>query len=245
METLVVRSSLRYRLVTLRIGSSEPKIRIKRGLADFHRELGNVNAVHRRQYRRTLRLASGNCSRQRRWGQPIDRCAWRKPARIDPDDSAVIRLRSDVIRLCLKKLRTSCSEARFGLRDVGARHFADIEAVTRLFQLLGKHFDVAAIEIKDRLVAYQIHVGGSGVEKNLLLGDPQRFACARHPAFRLACAIGGLKTIIKRLRHGRAELPGWQVLADAAVDDLIRKYLLVDGFSDLIKIIKAASCSDT
>src|SRR5215470_15665197 len=29
---------LRYRLVTLRIGSSEPKIRIKRGLADFHRE---------------------------------------------------------------------------------------------------------------------------------------------------------------------------------------------------------------
>ena len=136
---------LRYRLVTLRIGSSEPKIRIKRGLADFHRELGNVNAVHRRQYRRTLRLASGNCSRQRRWGQPIDRCAWRKPARIDPDDSAVIRLRSDVIRLCLKKLRTSCSEARFGLRDVSARHFADIEPVTRLFQSLGKHFDVAAM----------------------------------------------------------------------------------------------------
>src|SRR5262249_8367666 len=92
---------LRYRLVTLSIGSSEPKIRIKRGLADFHRELGNVNAVHRRQYRRTLGLASGNCSRQRRWGQPIDRCAWRKPARIDPDDSAANRPRREWIRLRL------------------------------------------------------------------------------------------------------------------------------------------------
>ena len=60
----------------------------------------------------------------------------------------------------LEELRTSCSQAGLRLGDVGSRHLADIEAVTRLFQLLREHFDVAAIEIEDRLVAYQIHVGG-------------------------------------------------------------------------------------
>jgi hypothetical protein len=62
----------------------------------------------------------------------------------------------------LKKLRTSCSEAGLGLGNVGARHLADIESVTRLFQLLGEHFDVAAIKIEDCLIAQQIHVGSRG-----------------------------------------------------------------------------------
>ena len=65
----------------------------------------------------------------------------------------------------------SVRRARLGLRDVSASHFADIEAVTSLFQLFGEHFNVAAIKIEDRLVAQQIHIGGSGVEKYLLLGD--------------------------------------------------------------------------
>src|SRR6516225_7347429 len=62
----------------------------------------------------------------------------------------------------------------------------------------------------------------------------QGLARARHPAFRLACAIGGLKTIIKRLRRSGAELPGRQVRAEAAVDDLVWKHLLVDRFGDLV-----------
>src|SRR5262249_51177560 len=143
---------------------------------------------------------------------------------IAPGASEVVRLSRHVVRLRAQQRRSTRREARFRLRDVGASHFADIEAVTSLFQLLGEHFNVAAIEIKDRLVAYQIHVGGSGVEKNLLLGDPQRFACARHPAFRLACAIGGLKSVGQRLRRGCAELPGRQVRAKAAVDDLRWKH---------------------
>jgi hypothetical protein len=61
--------------------------------------------------------------------------------------------------------RSTGGKPRFRLRDVGARHFTDIEAVTRLLQLLGEHFDVAAIEIEDRLVAQQIHVRGRGVER--------------------------------------------------------------------------------
>src|SRR5215469_5454542 len=83
---------LRYRLVILRIGGSEPEVGIKRALADFHRELGNVDAVHRRQYRGALRLALGNRSRQRRRRQPIYRRAGLEAAGIDPDDAAVVRL---------------------------------------------------------------------------------------------------------------------------------------------------------
>jgi len=91
------------------------------------------------------------------------------------------------------------------LRDVSASHFADIEAITSLFQLFGEHFNVAAIKIEDRLVAQQIHKGGSGVEKYLLLGDTQRLARPRHLAFCLARAIGGLESVEQRLRG--AELP--------------------------------------
>ena len=116
------------------------------------------------------------------------------------------------------------------MRDIGARDFADVEAVTGLFELFGEHFDVAAVEIEDRLVAQQIHVGRRGVEKHLLLGDTQRLARSRHLAFCLARAIGGLKSIEQGLRRGRAELPGRQRLANGAVDH---------G-----KIIVAARCGD-
>jgi len=103
--------------------------------------------------------------------------------------------------------RSTRGEARFGLCDVGARHLADIKAVAGLFQLLGEDFDVATIKIEDRLIAQQIHVGSGGVEKHLLLGDAQGLARAHHLAFRLPRAIGGLKSVEKRLRRSRAELP--------------------------------------
>jgi hypothetical protein len=64
-----------------------------------------------------------------------------------------------------------------------------------LFQLLGEHFDVAAIKVEDRLIAQQIHVGSSGVEKDLLFSDAQCLARAHHLAFRLPRAIGGLKSV--------------------------------------------------
>ena len=47
------------------------------------------------------------------------------------------------------------------------------------------------------------------------------------------------------LRRSGAELPGTEILANAAVDGLVRKHLLVDGFIDLAKIIEAGCCSDT
>jgi hypothetical protein len=76
--------------------------------------------------------------------------------------------------------------------------------VAGLFQLFGEHFKVAAIKIEDRLVAQQIHIGGSGVEKYLLLGDTQRLARPRHLAFCLARAIGGWNA---RSAEGSTEIP--------------------------------------
>src|SRR6516165_2226218 len=150
-----------------------------------------------------------------------------------------------VVRLRAQQRRSTCGEARFRLRDVGARHLADIEAVTSLFQLLGEHFDVATIKIEDRLVAQQIHVGSSGVKKDLLFGNAQCLARARDLAFRLPRAIGGLKSVVKRLRRSRAELPGTKIFANAGVVHDVWKYTLVFGFVELIKIIKAARRGDT
>jgi hypothetical protein len=56
-------------------------------------------------------------------------------------------------------------------------------------------------------------------------------------AFRLPRAIGGLKSVEKRLRRGRAELPGTERLAEAVVDNSVWKRLLVDGFVELAEVI--------
>src|SRR5215472_1602929 len=89
-----------------------------------------------------------------------------------------------------------------------------------------------------------MHVGGSGVEKDLLLGDAQCLPRAHHLAFRLPRAIGGLKSVEKCLRRGRAELPGTERLANAVVDDGVWKRLLVDGLIEFAKVVVAARCSD-
>ena len=67
-------------------------------------------------------------------------------------------------------LRAAGGQAQFRLRDVGAGHLADIEAVAGLAQLLLQHLDVAPLQIEDRRVAQQVHVGGDGVEQHGLHG---------------------------------------------------------------------------
>ena len=93
---------------------------------------------------------------------------------------------------------------RFRLRDVGAGDFADIETVAGLAQLLLQHFDVAPLQVEDRGVAQQIHVGGDGREQHLLFGDAQRLARGEHLAFGLTRAVGGLEAVEQGLRDRRA-----------------------------------------
>ena len=89
-------------------------------------------------------------------------------------------------------------QPRFRLRHVGARHFADVEAVAGLAQLLLQHLDVAALQIEDRGVADQVHVGGGGVEQHGLLGQPQRLARGGHQLLRLPGPAGGAKAVEQR-----------------------------------------------
>ena len=109
------------------------------------------------------------------------------------------------------------------MRHIGARQLADIEAIARLFQLLGEHLDVAPVEIKDRLIAQQVHVGGGGVEQHLLLGDAQRLARAIDLAFRLPGTIGGLEAVEQRIcpvggDAAREECLGKRDIGDDAAD---------------------------
>ncbi len=90
-------------------------------------------------------------------------------------------------------------QLRFRLRDVGARHFADIEAVLGLLQRLFEHAGIAALNLDDGGIAQIVHVDGGGLEQNRLLEHPQRFARAGNLAFRGAGLVGGLLAVEKRL----------------------------------------------
>ncbi len=135
----------------------------------------------------------------------VDRRRGGELAGFDPDDLAVDRLRRDEVRFRLEHLRAAGGEPRFGLRHVGARHLADIEAVAGLAQLLLQHLDVAALEIEDRAIAQQVHVGGRGVEQDLLLGDRERRAAGRHLGLGLTRPVGGLEAVEQGLRDVEAD----------------------------------------
>ena len=61
-----------------------------------------------------------------------------------------------------QQLRLAGGKLRFRLRDVGARDFADIEAVARLLQRLFEHANVALLNLDDRRVAQIVHVDRGG-----------------------------------------------------------------------------------
>ena len=161
--------------------------------------------------------------------EPIDRRAGREPARIDPDHAPVIGLGGHVVRLRAQQRGSPGGQPRFRLRHIGARHLADVEAVARLFQLLGEHFDVTPVQVEDRLIAQQVHVGGGGVEQHLLLGDAQRLARAVDLAFRLPGAVGGLEAVEQRIGSGGGDaarekcLGEWDVGDDAADRKLLHR----------------------
>ena len=115
------------------------------------------------------------------------------------DEREVFRLDSAV-----SNWERPCGEPRFRLRHVGARHLADVEAVAHLAQLLLQHLDVAALQIEDRGVAQQVHVGGGGGEQDVLLGQPEVLSRRRHLALRLPRAVGGHEAVEQGLRDRRA-----------------------------------------
>ena len=71
-------------------------------------------------------------------------------------------------------------ELGFRLRDIGARHRADVEALAGLLQRLLEHHGVVALDFNDGRVAQKIHVDGGGAEQHGLFHHAQRLARPRH-----------------------------------------------------------------
>src|SRR4029077_21036485 len=94
---------------------------------------------------------------------------------------------------------TSGGQARFRLRQIGAGDLTRGEAVARLAQRRLQDFHVVALELEQRRVAQQIHVGGGGAEQDGLLGGAQGLARGEYLALGQPRAAGGLEAIEKGL----------------------------------------------
>ena len=94
------------------------------------------------------------------------------------------------------------------LRDVGARHLADIEAVLGLAQLFFKNDDVVLAQIENGRIAQHIHIGGRAILQHALFRIAQRFAGAEHVAFCLAHAIKVAIAVEDRLGRRDAKVAG-------------------------------------
>ena len=105
--------------------------------------------------------------------RPHKRLHRRKAGRLIADELTVARDRGLQGRLRAERGALGLSQARLRLRDVGARHFADSEAVTRLAQLLFQHIDVVVVEAENGRVLQHIHIGGEARKKGVLLGVAQ------------------------------------------------------------------------
>ena len=108
------------------------------------------------------------------------------------------------MRLGGRELRAPRRKARFGLGNVRLGDFADVEAVAALAQLLLQNDDVAPVEVEQRRIAQEVHVGGGGLQQQIELGQAQRLAPGGDLAFRLPRSVGGLKAVVERLRGGDA-----------------------------------------
>ena len=104
-------------------------------------------------------------------------------SRLVADDAAEIRSRRHQVGFGGQQLRLAGGELRLRLRDVGAGHFADIEAVAGLLQRLLEHADVALLNLDDRGIAQIVHVDRGGRQQHRLLENPQALRARPKPGF--------------------------------------------------------------
>src|SRR5207244_2481903 len=98
-------------------------------------------------------------------------------------------------------------QAGFRLRNVGPRDLADTEAVACLPQRRLKDTHVAALELENRSIAQEVHIGGDGAEQDRLLGVAQRLAGGEDLALGLPRAVAGLEAVVERLGPRDAVVP--------------------------------------
>ena len=141
---------------------------------------------------------------ERRGQETIDRRTRREVRRLVADDPAEVRARRREIRFGSQGLRLAGRQLRFGLRNVRARHFADIEAIAGLLERLFEHAHVAALNFERRRIAQIVHVDRGSLQQDRLLEHAQRLAGSRDLALRRARPVGGLIAVVERLVDGQA-----------------------------------------
>ena len=119
----------------------------------------------------------------------------RELARLHADHLPVGCPRKRVVGLGLKQLRAAGGKPGLRLRNVGPRHLAHGKAVAGLLELLLEDEHVALLQLEDRRVPQQVHVGGHGIEQHPLLGQAQRLARAENLRFRLPGPVAGLEAV--------------------------------------------------
>ena len=143
---------------------------------------------------RILAVALGHALAEARRQEVADRgrrddIAWRVADHLLIDRPARLQ-----IRLRHVEVGNRAGPTRLGLRHVGARHLADIEAVPGLLQLLRQHRDVVLAQAHDGLVAHHIDVGGGRVQQGGLLDVTQLLTTGLHGRLGLAREVEVLKT---------------------------------------------------
>ena len=91
--------------------------------------------------------------------------------------------------------------ARLRLRDIGARHLADVEAVLRRPQIAGEHRHVVLAQAHDRRVAHDVAVGGDGIQQHQRFGRAQGLPAGARRRFRGIDGIYRPETAKQRLHR--------------------------------------------
>ena len=90
-------------------------------------------------------------------------------------------------------------QPRFRLRDIGARHLADLELVARRLKAPAQHIDIVDRQLDHGLVADHVHERHAGAEENSLLDRDEPGALRGDAMFRAPQPRGGLLPFVKRL----------------------------------------------
>ena len=125
------------------------------------------------------------------------------------DHLGVGRLADGEIDLGGVQVGKPAAEPRFGLRGIGRRDVAGVEALLGDADGFPQERDVGALRLDQRLVGQHVGVGGDGVEQHALTDIAQGLAARLHLQFRDPHAVGGLEAVEQRLRHRHPDGPGF------------------------------------
>jgi hypothetical protein len=177
-------------------------------LRDLDLEFGRVDPVQRRVDGRMLVLRERKGRLDGARHEAVDRLARREFAWLDADHLTEARNGGAQVGLGQAHLRASPGKPGLGLRDVRARDLADVEAVAGLAELLLQNLDVVALQVQDRRVAQNVHVGRGAVEEDVLLRVAQVLPGADRLRFGLADPIAGAAAIEDVLVELQADAAG-------------------------------------